>query len=294
MISILIPVHNYNIQGLISKLLIELSTIEYDYEIICLDDCSNIPILNETIISNKVKVLKNKTNIGRTETRQKLANNAKYDWLLFLDADVIPKTDFFIRKYLQAIKQKDFGVCFGGFEYYSKKPSDSRILRWKYGRLKESISVSMRIEKPYKTIISANLLIKKEVFKNINNLLIGNYYGYDNVFSIKLKQRRITVLHIENPVFHLGLEENETYLRKKELAAETIYNAYKNNEISKSDNGLLRTFFILNFFYLIGFVSIIFKWLQNSLKKNLLSSNPSIFLLNCYRIGYFCSLKYHN
>jgi len=292
MISVLIPVHNYNIQDLISKLLIEFTVLEYDYEIICLDDCSSIPIIDETIFSNKVKVLKNDVNIGRTETRQKLAEKAKYYWLLFLDADTLPVSNFFISKYINSIEKNNFEVCFGGIAYYKKQPKREKTLRWKYGIKKEVITSLKRREKPYKTISSANLLVRKEVFIAINETLKGNYYGYDNIFSVKLKQKKMIISHIDNPVFHLGLEDNASYLRKKELAAETIFMSYINKETFETDNGLLKTYFFLKKSFLVGFVSIIFKAFRGKIKKNLLSSNPSILLLDFYRIGYFCSLNY--
>mgnify|MGYP000232582310 CR=1 FL=1 len=64
------------------------------FEILVLDDAST----DKQCSSENKKInaldhcsyLENEKNIGRTATRNILAKKAKYDWLLFLDADVIP------------------------------------------------------------------------------------------------------------------------------------------------------------------------------------------------------------
>ena len=50
--------------------------------------------------------LENEKNIGRTATRNILAKKAKYDWLLFLDADVIPLNENYIASIYKGARQK--------------------------------------------------------------------------------------------------------------------------------------------------------------------------------------------
>ncbi len=293
MISILIPIYNYNIENLILRLEGQLNQLEIEYEIICCDDCSTVSYTYFFDKKEQVNFIRNRSNIGRTETRQKLAMKAKYNWLLFLDADVLPSTDLFIENYVNILNKETFDLCFGGFAYEHTPPTTDCILRWKYGHSKESIRANQRKLTPYKTIISANILVKKALFLTTNANFLGNYYGYDNLFSIQLKKQQTLIFHTDNPVIHLGLEKGEAYLRKKELAAETIFRAYNNSKINKSDNELLKTYLLLKKLGLTSVISAIFKRIKTKLKQNLLGANPSIFLLNCYRMGYFCSLKAH-
>lgn len=294
MISILIPIYNYNIENLILRLEAQLSKIDIKYEIICCDDCSTEHYNYKFDNEGQVSFLRNSSNLGRTETRQKLARRAQFEWLLFLDADVLPSNDLFIKNYLNVLRNEKFELCFGGFSYELNPPTIDYILRWKYGHAKESIRANQRELEPYKTIISANILVKKGVFLKINANFLGNYYGYDNLFSIQLKKHKVAVLHIDNSVLHLGLETGEVYLRKKELAAETIFRAYNTNKINESDNKLLNTYLLLKRAGVTPMVSFVFKKTKNKLRHNLLGANPNMFLLNCYRLGYFCSLKHQS
>ena len=292
MLSILIPFYNYDIKELLKSIHSQCLECNTVFEIIALDDGSGMD--TSLFISEKnITFLKNNTNIGRTETRQKLAKKATYNWLLFLDADVLPVERKYIKNYINLIKSKEFDVSFGGFKYRLTPPENNKILRWKYGTKKEDITVKERLKNPYKVIISANLLIKKDLFLDINKNLDGNFYGYDNIFSIQLKNRNSKIAHINNPVWHLGLEPNDVYLKKKELAAKTILMLYKKQQLNSSSNDLLKTFEFLKKLKLTYLTAYIFSKTQFILKKNILSSNPSINILNLYRLGYLCK-QYSN
>lgn len=292
MISILIPTYNYNIDNLLNNLIYQIKTSNCNIEIIVCDDYSTHNIIkNFNLKNSNITLLKNEKNLGRTETRQILAEKAKNDWLLFLDADVLPCQSNFIINYLETIKKNNCDLVYGGFNYQKERPEKNKILRWTYGNKKEDIPLTKRSKKPYKTIISANILVKKNIFIEVNKEFTGNYYGYDNVFSIKLEEIKAKILHINNPVWHLGLETNETYLRKKEKSAQTVHHLYKLNKINSGSNDLLKAYEKLKKFKLIKLVGTIFTLINPLIKINLLSKSPSITLLNIYRLGYFCKLE---
>ncbi|MFD0965057.1 glycosyltransferase family 2 protein [Pseudofulvibacter geojedonensis] len=294
MVSILIPTYNYDITALVNNILMQAKGLKEAYEIIVCDDCSNnnISLLKNKsfCIKNQLVFLENPNNLGRTKTRQILAQKAKYNWLLFLDSDVLPKSNTYLLNYIKHITP-ELDLIYGGFTYEKQKPEPDYYLRWYYGKEKEDIEAKLRSKKPYKTIISANILIRKEAFLNVNSHLTDNRYGYDNYFSIQLKQHNYKVLHINNEVFHLGLEKNEVYLKKKEQAAETIYHLYQLNKFKDPHiNGLLHSFLTLKKYHLKNIYLFLFKLVKPIFTKNLLSKTPSILILNLYRLGYFCSL----
>ena len=108
MISILIPCYNYNAYDLVCKLEKECLTLKIVFEIICIDDASFSPLneLNQKInILTNCKFFESKKNIGRSENRQLLSKKAQYKWLLYIDVDVKPLNDDFIKVYLNEIKK---------------------------------------------------------------------------------------------------------------------------------------------------------------------------------------------
>ncbi|MHA7941660.1 glycosyltransferase family 2 protein [Formosa sp. 3Alg 14/1] len=290
MLSVLIPIYNYNVVNLVQNLHKQLMQGNYAFEIICLDDAS----ANEFVLANSkietlefTSLIKSTTNNGRTKTRQLLSQASKYDWLLFLDADTMPVSETFISQYLTAITE-EYEAVFGGFSYHKKKPSSAYILRWEYGRKKEEINASIRNTNPYKIIISANFLIKKSIFETLNSLVKHKVYGLDNYFGALLKNHNVKVLHINNPVYHLGLEKNEVYLNKLKSAAHTLLLLVKQDKMKTHNNDLLSLFMFLKKTKLSFVLSKFYRAFNKQMEMNLCGNTPSIKILQFYRISYMC------
>lgn len=291
MISILIPTYNYNVYKLVQELHQQGQRMEQDFEIRVYDDCSVFTIPE----NEKINHLSHSTftslkkNIGRSAIRGLLAEDAKFDWLLFLDADVMPKRTDFIEKYIKGIKETDADVVFGGISYEEKKPNVKKLLRWEYGRNREAKSVDLRKKEPY-FIISQNLCIKKDVFLKANTL-IENYYGLDNFFSNQLKNIKAKVLHIDNPVIHLGLEENEKFLRKALKAVETTVILEGRGLMDANMRPIQKSFLKLKKFRLQNIFSFIISKFDRRMENNFNSKNPNLFWFDLYRLNYYIQLK---
>ncbi len=292
MLSVLIPVFNYDVNNLISVIHDQLTAAGLPYEILVLDDYSDQQYINSNKginnLNNTEFILSNKNN-GRLLTRMLLSERAKFDWLLFLDADTIPKSANFIQSYINAIDD-DTEAVFGGFDYYKTPPDRKSLLRWRYGIKHEVSPAARRNRKPYKLIISANFLIRKSVWKNLNMQLSISQYGYDSYFGSKLKSEMVKVRHIDNEVYHLGIEQNSKYLEKKEQAAESLLFFYENGLLKEHQHSMLSLFIMLKKFQLHHVLSISYSLFRQMMRSNLTGENPSISLLQLYRISYLCYL----
>jgi len=287
MLSVLIPTYNYDVSALISTLHAQLIAANNPFEILVFEDGST-KYINTSSLSH-TNIIINETNIGRVKARQFLAEKAKYDWLLFLDADVTPKNESFISHYQDILKTDSVSAVFGGFAYHSKKPENDYLLRWTYGKSKEEIPANQRNTNPYKVIISANYLVRKTVFIDINEEMnLEKGYGFDNYFGALLKRKNISIFHINNPVYHLGIEKSETYLYKKEQAALILLKLYNKNNNIISDNDLLNLFIKLKRWNLTGVFSKLHQWFKKQMRANLLGKNPNIKTLQLYRISFMC------
>ena len=159
MLSILFPTYNYNIVALVSEIHQQISPTNTPFEIICLDDASTLFVAeNETInqfSSTHYEILKD--NVGRSKIRNLLAQKAKYDWLLYLDADVIPKDADFIKRYLPFLNDEII-IVNGGLEYQTEKPEKDKLLRWNYGKEREALSAEKREKSSYISFLTLNFL----------------------------------------------------------------------------------------------------------------------------------------
>lgn len=290
MLSILIPTYNYNAYPLAVELERQALKTGIIFELICIDDGSSSPlnIQNKNINSlPNCQFIEGKQNRGRTGVRQYLADQARYDWLIFLDADVMPKSDNYIQNYVDFLSKK-YDAIYGGFAYKSENLNEEYALRWTFGKAKEEVDANIRNQKPYKIVISGNFLTQKRVFMFLNSKIKGNNYGYDNYFGALLKTHGCKVKHINNEVYHLGLDKNATYLKKVEQSVDTLLKLYKKNDIIESDNDLLKAFIFLKKLKLHYLMSFIFKRTKVTITKNLLSARPSIRALQFYKLSYIC------
>lgn len=290
MISVLIPTYNYNISNLVCEIHKQATIANIEFEIICFDDNSEKYVLeNESTIDTLpfAKIITSEENLGRIHSRQTLLNVSKYNWLLFLDADVMPKSCAFIQNYIDSI-HLNFDVMFGGFAYHNTKPETSAILRWQYGRMFEEVDAKKRNLKPHQLIISANFFIKKSIFNDINSQIRRKSYGLDNYFAALLKQNNIKVLHINNEVFHNGLESSQVYLKKAEECIITLLWMHNEGKIIEHDNKLLSMFIFLKKFKINHLVRPFYNVFSSIMKKNLVGSNPNMYLLQLYKLSYIC------
>ena len=284
MLSILIPVYNYNALPLVNELVKQCNGSGITFEILCQDDASNSPknILNQEVnLLPNCSFLINELNLGRGKNINSLAQKAKYNWLLILDCDTLPANSNFIQNYLDAISDSSKKIIFGGIIYEDKKPEKEQLLRWIYGQKRETTA-----------ILTSNLVLKKEVFLQYPFDKSITKYGYEDLcfFSV-LKKNNFKISRIENPTFHLNLETSEVFLNKTKMALENLIFLYTAKKIYSEDSKIIKAFEFLKKLRLTRFFAFLFKKNKNKIERNLLSENPSLFLFDLYKLGYFSSLK---
>lgn len=293
MLSILIPTYNYNIYPLVVSIFEQCERYQIVFEIICYDDGSDKFQLENNQINalNNSKYIVLKKNIGRSAIRNKLAQDATFEHLLFLDADTMPVNHFFIKYYCKYIDQTP-KIVYGGIKYQEEKPKKDELLRWVYGKEREALGVESRNKNTYLSFLTLNFLIHKSIFKRVKfNEEIPNLRHEDTLFSYNLKQKNIQIEHIDNPVYHLGLEDSIVFLKKSEealfglkylldaklldyryLKITTVYQNIKSNR-------------------LINVMKIIFKITNLILKRQLLGKKPNLILFDFYRLVFLCQIK---
>jgi len=113
MLSILIPVYNYNIVNLVTELHKQAVSAAIPFEIIVLDDGSSELLRDQNKdVANlpDVQFFELEKNIGRSGIRNRLVEMAKYSTLLFMDCDSEVPSEKYIENYLPYFVQ-EMVVC---------------------------------------------------------------------------------------------------------------------------------------------------------------------------------------
>jgi len=290
MLSVCIPVYNCDLKILVGEILHQSAQQKINIEIVLIDDHSETVYhqKNKLLSGENIQYIRLEQNIGRARIRNLFLKYAKYPYLLFFDCDSkIIKPDF-LQNYLSLIN-KDTAVVCGGRSYQKIIPQRKYRLRYVYGINRECMPASVRNQNPYRSFLSNNFLIKKEILRKFpfDEQIIG--YGHeDTLFGYCLKQNHIPVLHIDNSVEHDFDETNEEFIKKTEQAIENLIFISKNLVDSEFADEV-KLFYIykkIKKYYLTVILSIIAPFLLRVIKIILIKSGKSLFLFDIYKLIY--------
>jgi glycosyltransferase involved in cell wall biosynthesis len=288
MISILIPTYNYNITSLVTDLHQQALETYVDFEIIVMEDGSPLYVEeNKTV--NDFEFCRHiilSENIGRSAVRNKLADEAKYEHLLFMDCDAEVCSEYFVAKYMSFCKEKC--VVIGGTAYDPNENDPRFSLRLAYGRQREARTAAERAKNNFATF---NFLISKSIFNQVRfDESIRGYGHEDMLFGHQLRQLGYEFIQIENPLIHKGLDENEAFLRKTEEATRNLFLLYQTGRYPylAEESKLLNSFVHICRLGLARLCANIFNQLQPALERKLCTASPSLRLYDLYKLLFMC------
>lgn len=293
MLSILIPVYNYDVYALVSELKHQADELGIKYEILTQDDNSQyFRSENEKINSlSNCHYEVNTQNIGRGKNINLLCSKANEDYVLIMESDSFPENKNYLKNYLASIKN-DTSIIFGGVKYPETVPEKDKLLRWKYGHARETKSLKERLKNNYSFVFTWNLLLRKEMLLKYPFPEFIREYGYEDAVFIKtLRLNSVPITHIENHLIHYNNENSIDFIKKTEKAVNTLYDLINMQKIEYKDIKLNAFYSISKKLYLTGVIKIIYSKNKELIVNNLTSENPNLYLLDFYKLGYLCSLN---
>jgi len=246
MLSVCIPVYNTNVLQLASVLNSQAMKVGFPTEILLLDDASNESVIPESVLElSHVVVNRNQTNLGRSKTRNLLAQQAKGTHLLFLDGDSQIIHEDFLALWWKAIRQEEKSVFYGGSVYQESEPNAQHFLRWKISVTRESLSLNQRrfSNTGFKT---NNFVIEKSLADSVRFDEGLRGYGHeDTLYGFELQRLGFFTHQIDNPVLNATLDDNDAFLRKTENA---IRNLVLILSREKQDKGFIQHVKLLRYY----------------------------------------------
>ena len=288
MVSILIPVYGESIDAQLASLGAESKNRTFPIEIIVCDDASPRPRKPHfTDYPNlSFRFIQLDDNLGRSRIRNYLAAEATYEQLIFIDADCQPILGNFIENY--QVKFEPEVILVGGQLFASEPPSSmNEMLRWTYGTQVEARPLKDRVKAPYKSFMANNFSISKSLLQKYP--FDENHSGYgheDTLFGVQLRNNKLKVVHIKNPIRHLGNETNAQFLEKTTEGAQNLAKLYFDGKLD-SYVKLIRTYEQLR---LTGFASLtrsILSKRQAGYYKSLVKGNATLRKFSLFKLGAF-------
>lgn len=289
-LSILIPTYNYNARAIVEALHALMLREDIDGEIIVGDDASTCETewFEEVERLEHVKVMHESTNQGRAAIRNHLGVAAQGSRLWFIDADAEVPEEFSLKDGLATADLSPV-VC-GGLYHPDVNPNPKGTLRYKYERAADQKrSAHERRKHPHRRLSTFNLLVHRDLFLRHRFNEKCDKYGYeDALFGVELARHHVAVSHIDNPLIHIGIDDNEEFLKKTEMAMRSLYKI--SNIMPREGNGIVDIARRLRKWHLDGLVKWSFMLVRRPLRANLLSSHPLLPFFQFYKLGYYLSL----
>ncbi len=299
MISICIPIYNYYTYPMVRRLKKQVDLADKDdYEIVCIDDHSSSYYASQNKgIAELATYVPLDKNIGRAKIRNLFLKYAKGEYLLFMDCDsLVPEQ--FLSKYSKTLASNP-SVVVGGRVYDERGNDTSHRLRYLYGTKVESQPVDVRAQHPYRSFQTSNFMVRRDVLESIRfDESITKYGHEDTLFGYQLEQRRVPIMHIDNPVVNGEVEENAEFLHKTVEAVENlaeIYDRMWEDQRFCESVKLLRTYSRVRRMRLHGVVYFAFKLFKTPMENHFVSGNGiSLNQFSFYKLGLLIKQLHYN
>ncbi|MGV3579369.1 glycosyltransferase family 2 protein [Brevundimonas sp.] len=224
-VSVLIPFLRDDPSELLQLLDEEAASVAGAVELVVMDDGTNDAALTARLQSQikamalPARLITLTKNEGRSKGRNRLADSARGGSLLFLDSDMRPDHRRFLWTWADLVAREDPAVAFGGFSLL-QAPTDARFSVHRSMALKsDCVPYQERAKTPEKYVFTSNLLVRRDVFEAETFDAEFSGWGWEDVEWAMRVSRRFTVVHVDNPATHMGLDTVEALAGKYEQSA---------------------------------------------------------------------------
>lgn len=203
-----------------SALLERLAGAPEGVEFILLDDGTNLAALLARVVKAAestgapATVIVRAQNCGRAAARNRLLQQAQGEYVLFLDADMLPDCPRFLHNWLDHVARERPFVAFGGLSLTHATPTRETALHHNLFGHSDCRSASQRQRDSAQFTASANLLVRRDFLNDIKFDPEFSGWGWEDVDWALRAARHAPILHIDNPATHAGLDTVDTLMRK--------------------------------------------------------------------------------
>lgn len=170
-----------------------------------------------------VRLVAADSNHGRAAARNRAITHARADWILLLDADMLPDETTFLTRYLDAIEMSGTPAAIVGGYSLRQSARDSRtaLHRWQ-AEASECIDARRRQQSPGRYVFSCNTLVHRSILDMLPFDEAFSGWGWEDTdWGIRVA-KFFPVTHINNAATHLGLDADAALMTKYAKSGENF------------------------------------------------------------------------
>lgn len=154
-------------------------------------------------------------NRGRSAARNRLIEQAKAPYLLFLDSDMAPDSDHFVSDWLALINRVQPAIAYGGFSTLQVADTPNLALARALAQRGDCLTARARVAKGPLAVATSNLLVRADIMKTVkfDSDFVG--WGWEDVdWALRAAKAGFAISHVPIPATHMGLDEAKVLLEK--------------------------------------------------------------------------------
>ncbi len=224
-LSVLIPFLKDDPTALLERLDREAHAVRGDAEVVVLDDGTGDAALTGRLIAVidrlnlPTRLITLDANLGRARGRNRLAEAARAEALLFLDSDMRPDRPDFLNQWVAIAREPGTAVAFGGISLLHAPRDAAFAVHRAMAARSDCVPHHERALHPQKYVFTSNLMIRRPVLaaEPFDGGFSG--WGWEDVEWALRASRRWDIAHPDNPATHMGLDTVEALAGKYEQSA---------------------------------------------------------------------------
>lgn len=215
-LSVLTPFHRHDPSALLTRI----ANAPTDVEFILLDDGSASAALLAGVIAASerlgapARVIVWGNNRGRVAARNRLIAEARGEYVLFLDADMIPDSPRFLSIWLGVLATQRPSVAFGGLSAAQAPMRPETALHRHVFAHSDCARAPQRATRPAQSAASSNLAVRRDFLATLPFDPRFTGWGFEDTDWLLSAARRTRILHVDNPATHAGLDDLSALIRK--------------------------------------------------------------------------------
>lgn len=162
-----------------------------------------------------IRIVCSNENLGRSGARNRLLHHARNEWVLMLDADMLPDDPEFLSNYLAEIERHNAPkLVVGGFSLkQASVEKEFSLHRWQ-AEQSECVPANVRSMEPGRYVFTSNVMAHKDLFEEIPFDESFQGWGWEDVdWGLRIA-KAYPIIHLDNTATHLGLDTDEDLMRK--------------------------------------------------------------------------------
>lgn len=214
-LSVLVPFHGDDPAALLDVLCSEAGD---DTEIVLFDDGSPDSSAYERLCTHpaaqegRARVLRSEINLQRSGARNALAEAARGEWLLYLDADMEIGSGFLTR-WIMLMRAGTFDAAYGGY-LVAEAPEGAFAVHASLARAGDVDNAAARAVRGASAFAGSNLAVRASLMERVAFDEAYRGWGWEDVDWAVRAAKAGRLAHVDNPAGHGGLQSVDRLLAK--------------------------------------------------------------------------------